>query len=672
MPTELIPQIVYSFDIFDTLIFRMMRKPEDVFARVYKLNSEILSPYFSLNGWIELRKSMEKRAHEKKQEPNIFDIYDEGKKYAFLKNIIECEFSCELECCFLNDDIADEIKKIRNSGYRVVLISDMYWPKEYIFRILSHCGFSIEKDDVFVSCDYACGKIDGKLYDIVLEKCNVSVGNLHHTGDNIISDYVIPLEKGIQTDFYDRMSFAYTYYPFLSMEDIAPTEKSLFSLRVIANEERKEDDYWYTVGTMIYGPFVVGALDFVVDIALKEKINNIFLFMREGDFFCEVIRHIISSRGASIKAEPLYVSRNALRRAQEDEVASINTLNYLKRMGVEEEFVTFDIGYAGTTGKLLDEFLEKNHITTRGIHCLGIQWSTSIDKMLDGHDYRGYIHAEERFESRKIKAWILEMSFMSEKGKTIGYDETGIPILEHVLYSKTQLDAAKKCQEGIRIFVDYYLRLKSHRLNYTVNPVECRNILERYFLYPLIYEVNATSEIEYDEDFYDNFSWKVISDKSVEQFKRKEFDSFEFELNKRPDEWIPGIRCILDPCMSIINRLYHRQEYEEVECIYGLKRFLQEIGEHRFSIVGYGFWGQHVVSYLKAIGVDDKVDVILDNRIGVKNIKIAGRMVISIDQMLQTEEAMFLITVQDVSMCRALRNQILKKEPTASVYYIWK
>lgn len=665
---------VFSFDIFDTLILRRVKRPCDIFGVLFERNKAYLGSYFSCEGWIKFRQEIENAARIKKNEANISDIYYAGREYIPSVNfMIEQEFMCECDSCILNDEIVGEIVKAKQQGYKVILISDMYWPMEYIKRLLDNCGFGMELDGIYISCDYGESKATGKLFDIVMHKQNLLPSEIYHTGDNICSDYINPISKGINAKLYTLSSFSEIYFPFLEMEERYYDRLNILPIRLMTGMKGYENnDYWYIIGAMIYAPFVVGALEFVIDIALKEHIERIFPFMREGDFFSEILKLLLQSRNLSFDVKELYVSRRALKKAMEDDQIGNGAIRYFERMGLNEPFITFDIGYAGTTGTLLDNLLRKYGFSTKAVHCLGIEWSTSIQNIIKGHDLRGYIHAENDHEWKDIRAWILEMSFMSEKGKTESYNMDGYPEITFVPYDKEQVANARKCRDGIRDFTRRYCGIKRSKVNIEIVASESHDILSRFFCYPLIKEVNTVGNMVYDEDYFASFSWKVIDDKQVSYFKEKGFLSFEYGEDRRESEWVAGINTLCNPAFSYNDIIYHKLEYKKIECLKKICMYISDLEHEKFFLVGFGFWGREILKYLTVIDKLECLEEIIDNNPSLRGLIVCKKRVISMEDASNSENNNYLLSVQKKEVCTLLERQIYELNNKCKINSIWE
>ncbi len=662
------------FDIFDTLILRMVRRPEEVFGIMFDRNRDLIGHSFSKNAWIGYRRELENKARSKKAEADIFDIYSEaGRFYPDTDRLIEAEFEAECHVCILNPFMDSQIREEIHKGNRVALISDMYWPLEYIRKLLKHTGFTTPVDEIFVSCEYGCSKYDSGLFDVVVKKSGIPFENIIHIGDNIKTDLINSRRKGIAGQLYDMVSLREIRYPFLEMENETEDGIYLLPIRLMADRYHNEKhDMWHTIGAMIYGPFVVGALEWVIDTALKAGIKKIVPFMREGEFFASALRRLLDGRDTGIEVDELYISRAAMRKVLTDSEQEKNALKYFRKMGLDSPFITFDIGYAGTIASQLDELLDKNDIGSKRIHCLGLRWSKSSLNIIEGHDIRGFISAEDDNEWKDIIAWLFEMCFMCDKGRVCGYDENGVPETETVDYPEKQPGDIKRCQQGILSFVDTYRCVKKHRPELKVRPQECHDILSRFFRYPLITEVNTVKNIEYDENFFDVFTWKVIDDRVVERFKRKGFLSFEHSDEKEQREWAAGIKTVCDPCFSMYASMYQRLEYSKVECLNTLVRYIDSLKEtEKFFVVGFGVWGRELLRLIAGLGKQDRIEAVIDNEEQLHGLKAADLEIIGLNESAKRECDNYLISVQQRVIREELKSDIIKINKHGRISAIW-
>lgn len=179
-----------SFDIFDTLIKRDVVNPVDVF---YHVGSEVLLDEAEATRFKERRIKSERDARKKVDngEVTLIDIYRELFRYYGIKACIlkEKEIDFELHHCAPREKWAKLLKAFKEKGEKVILISDMYLPSSVISQMLVRCGIT-EYDALYVSNEYGCDKVSGKLYEIARDQEKMDGCSHLHYGDSIRADYL--------------------------------------------------------------------------------------------------------------------------------------------------------------------------------------------------------------------------------------------------------------------------------------------------------------------------------------------------------------------------------------------------------------------------------------------------------------------------------------------------
>ncbi len=204
---------VVSFDIFDTLLLRPTLEPIDL---IYLL-SEIVNKKYNIE-ILKLRLSAENEIGI--EQSNIYNIYDFVAQKLSLDEttkqlLIEEELALENKLLSVRKDIKLVYDAAVRCNKKIIAISDMYLPKDFLLKVLQDKGLSqIEK--IYVSNDFHKRKDTGELYDEVIKEEKISPSSILHIGDNYFSDYVKPLEKFITA----------VYYP--SIKNIITSEKSIY------------------------------------------------------------------------------------------------------------------------------------------------------------------------------------------------------------------------------------------------------------------------------------------------------------------------------------------------------------------------------------------------------------------------------------------------------------
>lgn len=113
----------------------------------------------------------------------------------FFECIHKVFIEAEIRNTFLSDNSKDLLKKLKENGKDIYLLSDYFLGKNDIKNVLGANGLDANSifSDIYISCDVNADKNSGKIYDYVIKKKDASI----MIGDNKICDYEIPKSKGI-------------------------------------------------------------------------------------------------------------------------------------------------------------------------------------------------------------------------------------------------------------------------------------------------------------------------------------------------------------------------------------------------------------------------------------------------------------------------------------------
>lgn len=190
---------IISFDVFDTLIFRSCKTPNNVFRIIEK---EINIKNFSYK-----RIAAEKLARLDKEhyEVNLDDIYN---KYSELNSnedvnyLKKYEMLAEKKVIIPNYKLLEIYSALLLQNKKIILMSDMYLSKEYICELLRLCGYKTT-ENIFISNEYGRSKRSGRLQKYVGHvfgdvKCI-------HIGDNLRSDVIKSYFNGWWALWYSHL-----------------------------------------------------------------------------------------------------------------------------------------------------------------------------------------------------------------------------------------------------------------------------------------------------------------------------------------------------------------------------------------------------------------------------------------------------------------------------------
>lgn len=429
---------VVSFDIFDTLLFRTVLKPENVFFYMYESAPNLFHEYSNARNWMFVRREIEKKARNNKflrsgsREVSLCEIYSyldflDDRKH----DIMSHEINCEKNTCICNDEVYNAILFIKKKyDVEIILTSDMYLSKEQLKEILNSNGINTNIfSKIYVSNEIGYSKRNRKMWEHIISEHKIEFSCLLHIGDNLKSDVTFPRTCGIKTLYYPFMSEIDMEFPILSFE------KNIFSpnyaneinyLRVIADRDTEEQYYnsWFYLGSRVLGPFFTYGIEWIVNEAKKKDIKRIFALMREGKFLSELLECSIKSNNVDIEVHPLFVSRVVVNEARLEKV-------------VEEEIMSTVLTRGATVADIFsfykiedccpDEFKEFYNEEIQELKKCSIGEKNAFDELLNFftcHDVIGKIRLANKGNNKLLLDY-LRQEKVYDRGMMLDIGWTG-------------------------------------------------------------------------------------------------------------------------------------------------------------------------------------------------------------------------------------------------------
>lgn len=198
-----------SFDIFDTLIARSVYEPRDLFRFLNKDFNELADT----DNYIDFAKirimceriardrlKKEKHGYEDVTLKEIYEaIHTEcGIDDSILEALMTKELELEAKLCHRRDAGYELFSLSKKLGKKIICISDMYLPIQFVEQLLDINGYSgIER--IYLSSDTRVSKYSGKLFEYVKNDLQITKAQeIVHIGDNWHSDVIKAREAGIR------------------------------------------------------------------------------------------------------------------------------------------------------------------------------------------------------------------------------------------------------------------------------------------------------------------------------------------------------------------------------------------------------------------------------------------------------------------------------------------
>lgn len=320
---------VISFDIFDTLITRLIYNPDDIFMLMER---KIYNKYNLKLDYLKVRKEAEAKAVTQKGAfCNIHDIYDymPDKKLGITKEMAEefkeMEISLELDLCVPRRDIQKIFNMLKNAGKKILLLSDMYLTSDIIAKMLEKCGYS-GWDEIWISCEKGKRKDNDEMWKLFAEKYGTR--QAIHIGDNAQSDVQAPGDlrlEGIFEGFLvlnprDEFKFSKYYNAFSKYENTTVENSIILGTLVngyLCNNAFSSDNLGETkfdnakdLGAGAFGALFTAFADNIYKWAGK---NDLWFLAREGYVLKEVYDIFAKNiTGEKVNSEYFLTSRRSV------------------------------------------------------------------------------------------------------------------------------------------------------------------------------------------------------------------------------------------------------------------------------------------------------------------------------------------------------------------------
>ena len=365
---------VVSFDIFDTLIFRPLALPSDVF---YMVGNELgIMDFKNIRIWAEWDARVKFNAREGNMEVGLSDIWDNLREDVGVSSGEgqAIEASIEEKLCYANPFMLEVWERLAAAGKKRIIVSDMYLPKEVITGILERAGF-VGADKVYISSEYHKNKAGGRLFreaildiygvdtdDKVKPGNNISSAkgkinrnpngfSIVHVGDNPHSDVDMARGYGLDVLPYQNVDKNVLLYRAFDMSPmVGSAYRAVVSSHLYSGLRSYPMEYEY--GFIYGGLFVLGYCVFIHDYCRRHGVEKLLFLSRDGDILkqaydylypAEETEYVYWSRKAATKLEAFFDKHDYFRRFVYHKVNQGYTIKEILH-SMELDFLLHELG----------------------------------------------------------------------------------------------------------------------------------------------------------------------------------------------------------------------------------------------------------------------------------------------------------------------------------------
>lgn len=377
---------IVSFDVFDTLLLRPYVKPTDMFQQ--------MELHFNRPGFTNERIRAERIARSKEfEEVKLDEIYYEiGDEF---KNLKDSELSFEKQILQPNPEMKRLFEQVKESGKRIILLSDMYLPSWFVSEILIENGYE-GYEKLYMSCEYRKSKHYGTLFSQVINEMNIDVKDIVHIGDNDVSDVKAPLSIGIKAVKYSKVIDQY-FRSHKREHNYYKRKKNLERSMIVAIDALHwlnvpdKKNFWYTLGYRYGGPVNSAFATFIERNAEKD---GVLLFIARDGYNAQKAYNILYG---DIENHYVYAMRTF------NILFGINGRDY---PGYEEDIVKYFSDNSKVkilTGTLEEKFFENKDLFEDLMNIELKKYSTYINSCIGSKEKVYVVDATtEKFSSQKL------------------------------------------------------------------------------------------------------------------------------------------------------------------------------------------------------------------------------------------------------------------------------
>ena len=308
-----------SLDVFDTLVWRRVPQPADLF---FLLADEVrasggLFDSSSRESFVRERVRAEQRARRRTPagEITLADIYAEVPRGYFNgvspAEVAALEFEVEQRLVVVAPAMRDLLSRARARGLRTALVSDTYLRSGQI-RALT----GVDVDFIVVSCEHGRSK-PGGLHQVLLGQSGVPAARILHVGDSRFADLDGPASLGLARFWLPRFPEAY--------DDLAgaelPSDLSQRAAYLLSDDAgltalrgrvmfmaSSEYERW---GAGVVGPVISGFCEWVAERCGELGLTEVLCLMREG----RILKQVLDAQAPGLRTREFFVSRYVVLKA---------------------------------------------------------------------------------------------------------------------------------------------------------------------------------------------------------------------------------------------------------------------------------------------------------------------------------------------------------------------
>ncbi len=355
---ELMEFDLITFDVFDTLIYRYVARPTDVFYFTHDATDR--QTFRKQRIEAESVARTEKKRLSGSTEVTLEEISEMLEKISGIdkQTLIQNEFEAEKKFCFATPYMKKVWNILLENGKKPMILSDMYLGEERIRELLGSCGYDVSDTEIIVSCDIQKSKYDGKMYKL-LKKLKKDCCTFAHVGDNGYSDIKNAEKAQIKAFRCDNPDSKGNIY---RTKDMSPFVQSVWA--GLVNKKMYGDilqyDKYFGLGYNYLGILMFGFLSYVERLSADNRSEVIFCGEK-----CEIIKNIYEGYFGNSDNSGRENSEKSLLKVSLCETADADTLSLFGKTSTHKNYIEAD--NIGDVSEFVSQMLCGNDRVLQGV-----------------------------------------------------------------------------------------------------------------------------------------------------------------------------------------------------------------------------------------------------------------------------------------------------------------
>lgn len=333
---------IASFDIFDTVLTRVVGEPRTIFLLLGKqLNLESLikcTPEAFINARIQAENLVYGNIGEK---CSLEKIYIElGIKLRLTPEksqvIMQKELAIESQLLQPVPTAKEMLKTARKQKQQIMFVSDMYLPSEFLKQQLLKHSLWEDGDLIYVSNEYGKSKPSGELFREIINIHHVHPHQILHHGNDLISDIQGGKKAGLRVKHFTET--ALNRYEKI-LEDYGYATEGLSSVMAGASRLtrlRNPTSSLYQkalqeVALGVIAPTLIGYVLWILQQSKMMNLKRLYFVSRDGEVLLAIAKKLADKLNIDCELRYVYGSRIAWNLPALASLNNQEAIKFLKR-----------------------------------------------------------------------------------------------------------------------------------------------------------------------------------------------------------------------------------------------------------------------------------------------------------------------------------------------------